>query len=115
MRYLAALIAAVLIGNLVSIVTHQEAPHGQAASIVAVHYQREPSPRPIHTRAARSHHRLAPARPAPASHSSVVPRPVRHVAPRIATAVNWDAIARCESGGNWHINTGNGYYGGLQF
>ncbi|MEU8163515.1 transglycosylase family protein [Micromonospora parva] len=30
-------------------------------------------------------------------------------------AVNWDAIAKCESGGNWKINTGNGYYGGLQF
>ena len=28
---------------------------------------------------------------------------------------NWDAVAQCESGGNWHINTGNGYYGGLQF
>jgi uncharacterized protein YabE (DUF348 family) len=27
----------------------------------------------------------------------------------------WDAIAQCESGGNWAINTGNGYYGGLQF
>ncbi|MDT3727845.1 transglycosylase family protein [Streptomyces sp. DSM 41972] len=27
----------------------------------------------------------------------------------------WDRIARCESGGDWHINTGNGYYGGLQF
>jgi len=27
----------------------------------------------------------------------------------------WDKIAKCESGGNWHINTGNGYYGGLQF
>ncbi|WP_250034219.1 transglycosylase family protein [Paractinoplanes maris] len=30
-------------------------------------------------------------------------------------AVNWDAIAQCESSGNWSINTGNGYYGGLQF
>jgi LysM repeat protein len=29
--------------------------------------------------------------------------------------VNWDAVAQCESGGNWRINTGNGYYGGLQF
>jgi resuscitation-promoting factor RpfE len=29
--------------------------------------------------------------------------------------VNWDAVAACESGGNWHIATGNGYYGGLQF
>lgn len=32
-----------------------------------------------------------------------------------STAVNWDAIAACESGGNWHTNTHNGYYGGLQF
>lgn len=27
----------------------------------------------------------------------------------------WDAVAQCESGGNWAINTGNGYYGGVQF
>jgi hypothetical protein len=27
----------------------------------------------------------------------------------------WDVVAQCESGGNWSINTGNGYYGGLQF
>jgi hypothetical protein len=27
----------------------------------------------------------------------------------------WDAVAACESGGDWSINTGNGYYGGLQF
>jgi hypothetical protein len=32
-----------------------------------------------------------------------------------ADSVNWDAIAACESGGNWSIATGNGYYGGLQF
>ncbi|MFC2641507.1 MAG: transglycosylase family protein [Propionibacterium acidifaciens] len=32
-----------------------------------------------------------------------------------ADDVNWDAIANCESGGNWGTNTGNGYYGGLQF
>ncbi|MGW5055528.1 transglycosylase family protein [Actinokineospora sp. NPDC004072] len=31
------------------------------------------------------------------------------------SSVNWDAVAQCESGGNWQINTGNGYYGGLQF
>ncbi|BBZ29432.1 transglycosylase [Mycolicibacterium madagascariense] len=29
--------------------------------------------------------------------------------------VNWDAVAACESGGNWGTATGNGYYGGLQF
>ncbi|MCB8906242.1 MULTISPECIES: transglycosylase family protein [unclassified Streptomyces] len=32
-----------------------------------------------------------------------------------ATASEWDTVAACESGGNWSINTGNGYYGGLQF
>ncbi|AQA04467.1 resuscitation-promoting factor-like protein [Mycobacterium sp. MS1601] len=32
-----------------------------------------------------------------------------------ADSVNWDAVAACESGGNWAINTGNGYFGGLQF
>jgi hypothetical protein len=32
-----------------------------------------------------------------------------------ATTSTWERLARCESGGNWHINTGNGYYGGLQF
>ncbi|MGV0633015.1 transglycosylase family protein [Mycolicibacillus trivialis] len=32
-----------------------------------------------------------------------------------ADSVDWDAVAACESGGNWSINTGNGYYGGLQF
>ena len=28
---------------------------------------------------------------------------------------DWDRLAQCEAGGNWQINTGNGYYGGLQF
>ena len=31
-----------------------------------------------------------------------------------ATTRTWNRIAHCESGGRWHINTGNGYYGGLQ-
>lgn len=31
------------------------------------------------------------------------------------SGTSWDRIAACESGGNWAINTGNGYYGGLQF
>ena len=31
-----------------------------------------------------------------------------------ADRVDWDAVAKCESGGNWSINTGNGAYGGLQ-
>ncbi|MEU6184416.1 transglycosylase family protein [Nocardia sp. NPDC047038] len=32
-----------------------------------------------------------------------------------AATHDWDGVAQCESGGNWGINTGNGYYGGLQF
>jgi nucleoid-associated protein YgaU len=32
-----------------------------------------------------------------------------------ATDVQWGRVAQCESGNNWHIDTGNGYYGGLQF
>ena len=32
-----------------------------------------------------------------------------------ASASTWDRLAQCESGGNWGISTGNGYFGGLQF
>jgi uncharacterized protein YabE (DUF348 family) len=35
--------------------------------------------------------------------------------PANTSGLNWDAVAQCESGGNWAINTGNGFYGGLQF
>ena len=67
-------------------------------------------------------------------HSARKPNPVRRrvtgvavagvatVAGGLAAAPNasaagsvWDRVAACESGGNWSINTGNGYYGGLQF
>jgi LysM repeat protein len=36
-------------------------------------------------------------------------------APASSGGVDWNAIAQCESGGNWGISTGNGFYGGLQF
>ena len=36
-------------------------------------------------------------------------------APASAAEHDWTGVAKCESGGNWSINTGNGYYGGLQF
>jgi uncharacterized protein YabE (DUF348 family) len=38
----------------------------------------------------------------------------RPAVPAVSTGV-WDSLAQCESGGNWSINTGNGFYGGLQF
>jgi uncharacterized protein YabE (DUF348 family) len=47
--------------------------------------------------------------PAPA------PAPAAPAPPVSNNGLNWDALAACESGGNWHINTGNGFYGGVQF
>jgi uncharacterized protein YabE (DUF348 family) len=35
--------------------------------------------------------------------------------PPVTNGAIWDAVSRCEAGGNWSINTGNGYYGGVQF
>ncbi|RVW06304.1 resuscitation-promoting factor [Rhodococcus spongiicola] len=35
--------------------------------------------------------------------------------PPVENGETWDALAQCEAGGNWSINTGNGYYGGVQF
>ncbi len=51
-----------------------------------------------------------PNAPAPVGAPPVEEPPVRKV-----YSVNWDAIAQCESGGNWAISTGNGFAGGLQF
>jgi hypothetical protein len=53
----------------------------------------------------------APADQAPAPAPVAAPPPP---APK-AYSMNWDAIAQCESGGNWGISTGNGFTGGLQF
>jgi hypothetical protein len=61
----------------------------------------------------------APEEPAPAPEAEAAPAaPAPEApapAPKRAYSVNWDAIAACESGGNWSINTGNGFAGGLQF
>ncbi len=55
--------------------------------------------------------RPAPARPKPAPQPPAVPRS----SSGSGGTVNWDAIAACESGGDWAANTGNGFEGGLQF
>ncbi|MEU7380438.1 MULTISPECIES: transglycosylase family protein [unclassified Streptomyces] len=41
--------------------------------------------------------------------------PQATAAPAVGLGPDWEAIAACESSGNWKANTGNGYYGGLQF
>jgi nucleoid-associated protein YgaU len=47
---------------------------------------------------------------------ALVASPLLAVGPaEAASDRTWNRLAQCESGGRWHINTGNGYYGGLQF
>jgi len=54
-----------------------------------------------------------PAAEPPAPTPPIAPAPAKPAVAR--SGVNWDAVAKCESGNNWSINTGNGFYGGLQF
>jgi LysM repeat protein len=60
-----------------------------------------------------------PAAPAPvqtvAAPARVVSRPAVAASATVSDGSVWDRLAACEAGGNWAINTGNGYYGGLQF
>ena len=53
-----------------------------------------------------------PISPAP---KSVTYQPVAATAPAVSGGSVWDRLAQCESSGNWAIDTGNGFYGGLQF
>ncbi|MEW2294242.1 transglycosylase family protein [Streptomyces sp. NPDC006743] len=69
-------------------------------------------------RAAVRHPRLLTLRGAlvaAATTAALAGGPAATAAPAGAFTADWDAIAACESGGNWQANTGNGYYGGLQF
>lgn len=71
--------------------------------------EEELTPRPI------------PQSPAPAPAAAPAPAPqatpalTYSSAAPVASGSVWDRLAACESGGNWAINTGNGFYGGLQF
>lgn len=73
------------------------------------HVPEELHPSPVPTPAAA---------PMEATLHSVAAPPAAPAPQRVVTYAGdsvWDDLARCESGGNWAINTGNGYYGGLQF
>ncbi|GAA4882317.1 transglycosylase family protein [Actinomycetospora straminea] len=54
----------------------------------------------------------APPPPLPPPAPSVTP--AAQPAPRAVPAGPWDSLVRCETGGDWHADTGNGYHGGLQ-
>ena len=60
--------------------------------------------------------RAGTAAPAPVTAAPAAPAaPAQASTPASTGGVNWSAIAACESGGDWSTNTGNGFYGGLQF
>ena len=89
-----------------------EAPEVLAMSLVRPDYT--PSPTTTTTTTTRP---VVPATVAPAVTAEVEPEvvPVAAAAPVRASGSVWDRLAVCESGGNWHVNTGNGFFGGLQF
>jgi hypothetical protein len=84
-------------------------------SVVALQAQRAAAQQQAASRAARPAPRpsppSAPSAPSPGSGGPQTPV----TPPPAPDGHDWDAVAACESGGNWSINTGNGYYGGLQF
>jgi len=90
-------------------------------TITKVGTKQAPAVQPAAAQPARQTAAAAPAQPVAAPAAAPEPPPAPAPAPAPAPSnsggwsVNWDAIAACESGNNWSINTGNGYYGGLQF
>ncbi len=74
---------------------------------------------PVETTAPTSQAAASQPDPSTSTQNSPAPAPAPAAAPvaggSSGWSVNWDAIANCESTNNWSINTGNGYYGGLQF
>ena len=87
-------------------------------AVVTLQAQQAPAPAP--TSAPTPAPPAAPTRSTPSAPTPSAPAPAPPpvsppVSPPFSGAHDWDAVARCESGGNWSINTGNGYYGGLQF
>jgi LysM repeat protein len=67
----------------------------------------------LKTRTVPSNSQITPQAVAEAAPARSVAKPAP--APAVASGSVWDRIAACEAGGNWAANTGNGYYGGLQF
>jgi hypothetical protein len=105
---------------------------GAASSRTLLSSRDHPSSSSLGTRSATIVAEALDATPVPAEPAGVAfearfravatpqPRPTappapKHTPPPISGDAVWDLLAQCESGGNWAINTGNGYYGGLQF
>ena len=91
-----------------------DAPEPTAPPIAPLPVQSAPSAAPLPSPSAPPAPTPPPATAAPAPPAPPAPPAAPPVVGSEPYGV-WDKIAKCESGGNWSINTGNGYYGGLQF
>jgi LysM repeat protein len=89
---------------------------GQKIRIPSADEQLTPRPLPENAPAQVKAEVQAEAAPEQPAYVAPAPQPRPQVAaPSVAGGSVWDSLAMCEAGGNWAINTGNGFYGGLQF
>ena len=103
-------------GGILSARDGAEAPSGDT-DVESLTERAVPTPASVPMEAAV---RVVPTpKPTPTPKPIAAPPPAAPAAPQRVVTYDgdtvWDALATCESGGNWAINTGNGYYGGLQF
>ena len=77
--------------------------------------QPKPAPEPERSSSSSSTSRQSGSSSSRKSSSRESSSSSRSSAPSVASGSVWDRLAQCESGGDWSINTGNGFYGGLQF
>jgi LysM repeat protein len=105
-------------GNTIRIPAQDEVIPSRALPVAQVSAPVTTAPAPKKQTATAPSPKPAPA-PAPAAAApkpSPKPAPAPVAAPANTTSAGvWDRLAQCEATGNWSINTGNGYYGGLQF
>jgi LysM repeat protein len=94
----------IAVGQQLSLPASGQVPAWMARDALAAIPAASPAPAPA---APVSAPQAAPAQAAPAQAAPA--------ASSDSGGANWSAIAACESGGNWSTNTGNGFYGGLQF
>jgi hypothetical protein len=73
--------------------------------------------KPAPSQASSAPHHTAPVHheTAPSIQSAATQPPSPEAATSPPAGAAWERLAQCESGGNWHIDSGNGFYGGLQF
>ena len=90
--------------------TTTEAPTTTAAPTTTVAPTTTAAPTPT---TAKPHAHVVAAAPAPAPTTTTAPPERAYGDPD--DPATWDRLAQCEAGGDWAANTGNGYYGGLQF